>query len=559
MAEHAPEREALRSLIANEVIKNKHDGTPYSGGPDWIFDFRAVLLKPKEHNMLIDALWGKLKHRDNFQIGGIESAAIPLVTGLLRKAHEEGKQVNGFYIRKSRKKSGLFKPIEGELNDDPIVLVDDLMNYSNSVTKQLKVLEAEGRSIDEVLVIVRFRPVEFYEHLLERDVTITNLFTLDDFDLVLGSGDEPNWNPYPTRILYEGKDAGLQHVTAKSTPILDEDGIYFGTSGGTFLKLNKETGSIVWEMRIGAHPNGKGISSAPTLWRDLVLFGAYDGQLYALDRETGEAKWIFNDCEWIGSSPTVAEDLNLVFVGLEHGLPGQRGSIIALKVETGERVWEYRMPALTHASPLYIAETQQVFIGGNEGVQRCFNARTGELEWQFQTEGGAAYRYLSGFSPGDIKQAPIHDAETDTIAFSSMDGWLYVLNRANGTLKYRLPSEKYEATYRAGIYARPLVLDEKLYVCGLDKKVRCHDKQDGKLLWEYETAGRLFGSPAVVDGSVFVGSNDGRLYELDDETGHCRSKTQFTERVTNTPVHDAANNRLYVLTHADQLYELTLT
>jgi outer membrane protein assembly factor BamB len=38
-------------------------------------------------------------------------------------------------------------------------------------------------------------------------------------------------------------------------------------------------------------------------------------------------------------------------------------------------------------------------------------------------------------------------------------------------------------------------------------------------VWEFATRSRVESSPAVVDGRVYVGSNDGRFYVLDEATG----------------------------------------
>ncbi len=37
--------------------------------------------------------------------------------------------------------------------------------------------------------------------------------------------------------------------------------------------------------------------------------------------------------------------------------------------------------------------------------------------------------------------------------------------------------------------------------------------------WTFHTRGEVVSSPAIVDGVIYVGSNDGNLYALDQQTG----------------------------------------
>ena len=39
------------------------------------------------------------------------------------------------------------------------------------------------------------------------------------------------------------------------------------------------------------------------------------------------------------------------------------------------------------------------------------------------------------------------------------------------------------------------------------------------VLWEFQTDGQVRGEAAVVDGTVYIGSDDGHLYALDAATG----------------------------------------
>ena len=37
--------------------------------------------------------------------------------------------------------------------------------------------------------------------------------------------------------------------------------------------------------------------------------------------------------------------------------------------------------------------------------------------------------------------------------------------------------------------------------------------------WAFHTRGEVVSSPAIVDGVIYVGSNDGNLYAIDQQTG----------------------------------------
>ena len=102
--------DTLRKIIQDEVIvtNHLHDIQNIFESPTWLFDFRKIILKPDHLKLVTDLLYAKISTLDNYQIVGMESAAIPLVTSLLLKARQEGKSVNGLYIRKSRKKTGRY-------------------------------------------------------------------------------------------------------------------------------------------------------------------------------------------------------------------------------------------------------------------------------------------------------------------------------------------------------------------------------------------------------------------------------------------------------------------
>jgi hypothetical protein len=66
------------------------------------------------------------------------------------------------------------------------------------------------------------------------------------------------------------------------------------------------------------------------------------------------------------------------------------------------------------------------------------------------------------------------------------------------------------------------------------------------ILWEFKTGGRIFSSPVVADGIVYVGSDDHSLHAIDARKGREIWKFQTEANVNSTPA--VANGSVYVLT-----------
>jgi outer membrane protein assembly factor BamB len=63
--------------------------------------------------------------------------------------------------------------------------------------------------------------------------------------------------------------------------------------------------------------------------------------------------------------------------------------------------------------------------------------------------------------------------------------------------------------------------------------------QFSKIKWKFHTNGRVYSSPAVSGGTVYVGSGDNNLYAVDQETGTLKWKFPTNSRVTSSPAVDA--------------------
>ncbi|MFA5841961.1 MAG: PQQ-binding-like beta-propeller repeat protein [Candidatus Paceibacterota bacterium] len=540
------EKYKLREAIAKKVfIKKRQEYFVSSSGEqvDWIFDFRKILLSAKMLDSICNIFWEKFGDNAPIQVGGIEVAAIPLVAGIIMKSKERGAPISGFFIRKSRKKEGLLSMIEGGINEEKIILVDDILNSGKSFIRQVEVLEALGKKVDTIFAILRFRDISYYSYFHDKGIKVESLFTLDDFadslklKNLVDKKEEPIPMPFKPEWYFKSEKPNYFYVVPKSAPVIDEGRLYFGSDSGNFWAINQDNGNVVWNHKVGFHAKGKYIFSSPAVFKDTVYFGAYDGNFYALNKETGRKEWVFMEADWIGSSPCVAEDLSMVFVGLEFGLWKKQGGIVALNSSSGEKKWEFRMPGLTHSSPAYSPKSGIVVCGCNDFSVYGFNAKTGELLWTFKTD-------------GEVKESFAFDKKGDLVVFGSFDSYAYVLEQRTGKLVHKIKTDE-------AIYSTPLIRDNFAYVASLDKNLYCVNLDNGAIVWKFATSGRIFASPETIGDKVYIGSNDGRLYELDAKTGKNTAFFQATERITNKIAHNPKTGKIFLPTFANEIYCLS--
>jgi outer membrane protein assembly factor BamB/adenine/guanine phosphoribosyltransferase-like PRPP-binding protein len=553
--------ELLREIIEKEVYISARDEDivfrPTGGMRDngWLFDFRRILMNPESLTLIGEIFWERYEDEYPFQLGSIEVAGIPLVVGIATRMHESGaKDISSFFIRKSRKKDGLMRMIEGGVVEKrPIILVDDIINSGKSFIRQVEVLEELGHKVDTVWSILRFRDLDQYKYFHDKGIKVESLFCLDDLTNFTGVKNLEKFKPKKTKIPYKiiwkfaSENPNYFYVVTKSDPTLDEENVYFGSDSGVFWALNQKDGSVKWKKKVGFHPPGKGIFSSPILHKSVVYFGAYDGNLYALDSKTGKSKWIFMEADWIGSSPAISEELGLIFVGLEFGLLKKRGAVVAIDLETGKKKWQFDMPMFTHSSPLYIPSKKQIIIGSNDGNAYLFDAKSGKLIWQFETGKYTDEELRRGFSENDIKESFAYDKNRDLIVFGNIDGNIFILDRKTGREIF---------THKAdfGFYSTPLIYDNKAYISSLDKHLYCINLDKLELKWKWFAGARIFSSPVEIEGSIYMGANTGRLTELNPETGKEISFITVPERITNKVVYNPETKRFFLPTFANEIY-----
>ena len=97
-----------------------------------------------------------------------------------------------------------------------------------------------------------------------------------------------------------------------------------------------------------------------------------------------------------------------------------------------------------------------------------------------------------------------------------------------GTVKWVFPTG-------AAVHSSPAVVDGTVYVGSRDGRLYALDAATGAKRWEYRTGSWVESSPAVVDGSVYFGSQDGMLRALDAASGALRWEFDADFGVDSSP------------------------
>ncbi len=444
----------------------------------WLVDLRATVMDSKALGIIANCFWKKYSDTWPFQVGGLEAGAIPIISAILLKGQQLGKPINGFFVRKERKKTGLCQLIEGKIDKRPIVIVDDLINSGLSLKQVLVAVKNESKLhyAKSVFVIVDFENEETYRFLQEENIKLEFIFKLQEFGLKIKSkkiekrnsglsgGQKIVWRcRFPIPNYY--------FVVPKSSPAADNDMVYIGSDSGIFWAIDQIAGKVAWSFKTGKHKQQKGIFSSPVIHGKNVFFGSYDGNVYCLDKKSGKLVWSFSEADWIGSSPVIGKNIGALFIGLEHSLPGRGGSIAALDLKTGRKKWDFFVKEYLHGTPAYCDELGLVAIGTNDSELLLFGAKRGKLHWRFRAR-------------GPMKSAPVFSVKHQVVIVSSHDGNVYAVDIKTGKQSWSVETDNL-------IYSTPVIHRDKCFVTSSDKNLYVISLKNGRVFTKFTVYGKI--------------------------------------------------------------------
>jgi eukaryotic-like serine/threonine-protein kinase len=337
-----------------------------------------------------------------------------------------------------------------------------------------------------------------------------------------------------------------------SSPAVSGGLVYFGSFDSNFYAVDATSGQLKWKFRTagerrftathlhGAEPAAETMPdpfdfylSSPVVSNGAVYFGSGDNNIYALDAATGGLKWKFKTGDVVHASPAVSD--GTLFVGSWDSF------FYALDAATGKEKWRFKTgeDAKIH-NQVGIQSSAAVsggivYFGCRDSRFYAVDAVTGKQLWAFDNKGS----WVIG-SPA-VKDGKVYFATSDSGLFHALDA------KSGGAL-FSLDSNHWP------MFSSPAISGDTLYIGSHEGKLLAVDLKTQKFAWSFETEGHkqngstytktdgtpkyeaaftdffyddmvhgvqkmmavgaILSSPAIADGTIYIGSTDGNVYAL---------------------------------------------
>ena len=316
-------------------------------------------------------------------------------------------------------------------------------------------------------------------------------------------------------------------------PVVRSDRVFVAGWDGQLRSLDLATGDVVW-----ATPVGAAVSTTPGVFGRRVVVTTIHKHLAAFDLTTGAQRWDRLLGDWSDASPAGASGAVLV--------SNLRGSIEARSLRDGSVVWR-QVPASRVTSSPALGDGI-VAVGTLDRELVALERATGALRWTWNAglgrnvvgscaidagtvfavvqENGVLNQGQQSLDNGVIAldtdtgsqrwECPFPDLDEmsasspavgpDLVVAASMQGYVYGIDREDGTVRWRTRLSDY------GIMASPALSADRVYVPSRDGSLYCLDAESGAITAQVALGAPSSSSPAVVAGTLLVGDDAGVVH-----------------------------------------------
>jgi len=345
------------------------------------------------------------------------------------------------------------------------------------------------------------------------------------------------------------------------SPVVSGDMVYIvagdSTGTGRVEALELATGSPAWEVLLDGLASGP-----PIVAGDLLFVSTRDGRLLALDSGNGDQRWSFDAGSQILGSPVVDEGV-VYFAS---------SAVYALDAQTGEKRW--RQEIGRGGSGAAVSDGVVVAVGteGDDINVFLLDAASGKHRFSFH------FTFVPSRPPvivgdtvamtGDGRGGTVHtvavDLPTTEIPFQKAIYWWRTRLWWWDLAPQPPPPKGFLWQWRAtrGLTGHTLASDSNhIYVAakpvaspGGPGRVTALDPLTGNVVWEFLTETSAASSGVVFGDTLVFGTQGGRVYGVDAESGVKLWEVEVDGPVGGAPA--AAGGLLLVASLDGNLYAI---
>ncbi len=270
----------------------------------------------------------------------------------------------------------------------------------------------------------------------------------------------------------------------EATALIHNGNVYIGDLSGNFYSLRLDDGGLNWHYKTQGQ-----ISGAPNWWSDgsktYILIGSYDYFLHCVDARTGSVVWTYETNNYING--TVAIDGNDAIFG------GCDGLLHVVDITTGK-------PRLELEISTYIAgsaslENGKAYMGDYDGYFACVDYNRGETDWVWSSETSQA-AFIA--SPA---------VNNNRVIIGNRDRHVYCFDKKTGSLIWKRNTGRQ-------VEASVILTSSEVLAANMSGVLMLLDVNNGRVKWSYEVGSAIFSNPAVLQGRIIFGAQDGKVYCL---------------------------------------------
>ncbi|MBM4402112.1 MAG: PQQ-binding-like beta-propeller repeat protein, partial [Candidatus Cloacimonetes bacterium] len=285
------------------------------------------------------------------------------------------------------------------------------------------------------------------------------------------------------------------------------------------------TPNVLWQLTVGQirELGTDGIETNwPIIYQNKVFLAGIE--VRALDLKTGKILWRYHDQETPFFPHGLAASNGKLFVTVndtDNLQTMKKGFVYALDAEQGQFLWKAQLAKdASHSLPLVVEG--KVFVGDDSGTLNALDCESGKILWQKKLVGDGEIHASLACADGLIFIGTEGDARYTTSPKNPSS--VFALSLSKGEVVWQFPID-YTPSGTNLIHSTPAVSNGVVYVGSENGWFYALTAANGNLVWKKKLAdeGRSMVGPSAAAGlgygKVFVSIWAGKFLALDQKTG----------------------------------------